>query len=131
MNRKKVASVAASLVKLARHPPPDCVVGDLAFAYTLRESNWRSEAPMTGPHGDQFVMIKIEGMHCHRCEQSIKKAIAANDGVHEVEVDFLSGQASILYDPNQVKIRQLVDSVAEAGYRATGFTQGRADPAAH
>ena len=86
---------------------------------------------MTAPQGDQFVMIKIEGMHCHRCEQSIKKAIQANEGVHEVEVDFLSGQASILYDPNQVKIRQLVDSVAEAGYRATGFTQGRADPAAH
>ena len=86
---------------------------------------------MTDAHGDQFVMIKIEGMHCHRCEQAIKKAIQANEGVHEVEVDFLSGQASILYDPDQVKIRQLVDSVAEAGYRATGFTQGRADPAAH
>jgi copper chaperone CopZ len=80
---------------------------------------------------DQFVLIKIEGMHCHRCEQSIKKALQANDGVHEVEVDFASGQASILYDPDQVKIRRLVDSVAEAGYRATGFTQGRADTAAH
>jgi len=86
---------------------------------------------MADPQGDQFVMIKIEGMHCHRCEQSIKKALQGNPGVHEVEVDFLSGQASILYDPNQVKIRQLVDTVAEAGYRATGFTQGRADPAAH
>jgi copper chaperone CopZ len=86
---------------------------------------------MADPQGDQFVMIKIEGMHCHRCEQSIKKTLQANPGVHEVEVDFLSGQASILYDPAQVKIRQLVDSVAEAGYRATGFTQGRADPAAH
>ena len=81
--------------------------------------------------GDQFVMIKIEGMHCHRCEQSIKKALGDVPGVHEVEVDFLSGQASVLYDPKQVKIRQLVDSVADAGYRATGFTQGRADPAAH
>jgi len=86
---------------------------------------------MANPQGDQFVMIKIEGMHCHRCEQSIKKALQGNPGVHEVEVDFLSGQASVLFDPNQVKIRQLVDSVAEAGYRATGFTQGRADPAAH
>ena len=86
---------------------------------------------MANPQGDQFVIINIEGMHCHRCEQSIKKALQGNPGVHEVEVDFLSGQASILYDPNQVKIRQLVDTVAEAGYRATGFTQGRADPAAH
>ena len=86
---------------------------------------------MAETHGDQFVLIKIEGMHCHRCEQSIKKALQANPGVHEVEVDFASGQASILYDPNQVKIRQLVDTVADAGYHASGFTQGRADPAAH
>lgn len=86
---------------------------------------------MTGPQGDQFVVIKIEGMHCHRCEQAIKKALAAIAGVHEVEVDFLSKQASILFDPKQVKVRQLMDSVAEAGYQATGFTQGRADPAAH
>jgi len=86
---------------------------------------------MASAQGDQFVMIKIEGMHCHRCQQAIKKALQANPGVHEVEVDFLSGQASILYDPNQVNVRQMMDSVAEAGYQATGFTQGRADPAAH
>ena len=86
---------------------------------------------MADPHSDQFVMIKIEGMHCHRCEQSIKKALQANPGVHEVEVDFLSGQASVLYDPNQIKTRQLIDWVAETGYRVTGFTQGRTDPAAH
>ena len=86
---------------------------------------------MADTHRDQFVLIKIEGMHCHRCEQSIKKALQANPGVHEVEVDFASGQASILYDPKQVKIRQLVDTVADAGYHASGFTQGRADPAAH
>lgn len=82
-------------------------------------------------HHDQFVLIKIEGMHCHRCERTIQKALATHPGVHEVEVDFNSGQASILYDPAQVKVRQLVDSVADAGYRATGFTQGRADHAAH
>src|SRR3954451_8276588 len=99
------------------------VVGGLGFAYTLRDSNWRSIATMASAQGDQFVMIKIEGMHCHRCEQTIKKALAANPGVHEVEVDFLSKQASVLFDSNQVKVRQLMDSVAEAGSQATVFTQ--------
>ena len=86
---------------------------------------------MTGPHGDQFVMIKIEGMHCHRCEQSIKKAIAANDGVHEVEVDFPSRQASVLFDPSTVTPKQLTEAVAETGYKVGGFTQSHADPASH
>lgn len=80
---------------------------------------------------DQFLLIKIEGMHCHRCEKAIQKALSSNPGVHEVEVDFNSGQASVLYDPKQIKVRQLVDSVTEAGYQTSGFTQGRADSTAH
>ncbi|HEX2972117.1 MAG TPA: heavy metal-associated domain-containing protein, partial [Tepidisphaeraceae bacterium] len=54
--------------------------------------------------GDQLVLIRIEGMHCHRCQQAIKNALQANAGVHEVEVDFPSGQASVLYDPAVVNV---------------------------
>lgn len=72
---------------------------------------------------DQLTLIRIEGMHCHKCETAIQKALASNPGVHEVEVDFPSGQASVLYDPSAVTVRELMDSVNEAGYRATGFSQ--------
>jgi copper chaperone CopZ len=71
---------------------------------------------------DQLVIIRIEGMHCHRCEKSIQKALA-QPGVHEVEVDFNSGQASVLYDQQQVDVKRLTDAISEAGYRVTGFTQ--------
>ena len=76
---------------------------------------------------DQLAVIRIEGMHCHKCEQAIQKALTRFSGVHEVEVDFNSGQASILFDGSSVNVRQLVDAVNSAGYRATGFTQGQAD----
>jgi copper chaperone CopZ len=72
---------------------------------------------------DQLAVIKIEGMHCHRCEQSIQKALTSQPGVREVEVDFPTGQASVLFDKDKVSVRQLMDKVTEAGYRATGFTQ--------
>jgi len=75
------------------------------------------------PNGDEYVMLRIEGMHCHRCEQAIQRALKANPGVSEAEVDFASGQASVLYDPAQVKVRQLVDAVTQAGYRVSGFSQ--------
>lgn len=74
---------------------------------------------------DQLAVIRIEGMHCHKCEQAIRKALQANPGVYEVEVDFATGQASVLFDRKAVTVRQLMDSVNQAGYRATGFTQGR------
>ena len=25
--------------------------------------------------GDQFVIIRIDGMHCHKCEQAIQKSL--------------------------------------------------------
>ena len=76
---------------------------------------------------DQLAVIKIEGMHCHKCESAIQKALTANTGVHEVEVDFASGQASVLFDRDSVTVKQLMDSVNDAGYRATGFTQRELD----
>jgi Cu+-exporting ATPase len=72
---------------------------------------------------DQLAVIKIEGMHCHKCESTIQKALLAHSGVHEVEVDFASGQASVLFDRGSVTVKQLMASVNDAGYRATGFTQ--------
>ena len=77
---------------------------------------------------DQLALIRIEGMHCHRCETTIQKALARHPGVHEVEVDFPSGQASVLYDRGAVTVRQLTDSVTEAGYHVTGFAQQDPDP---
>lgn len=77
--------------------------------------------------GDQFVLIRIEGMHCHRCEQTIQKSIRRLPGVSEAEVDFPTSQASVLFDPSQVSISELIEAITQAGYRATGFTKN--DPA--
>jgi len=74
---------------------------------------------------DQFAVIRIEGMHCHKCEQKIQQALSAHSGVHEVEVDFLSGQASVLFDRDSVSVKDLMDSINNAGYRATGFNLGQ------
>ena len=74
---------------------------------------------------DDLAVIKIEGMHCHRCEVSIQKALGAIAGVREVEVDFASGQASVLFDKTRVGVDQLMKAVTDAGYRATGFNQNR------
>jgi copper chaperone CopZ len=74
---------------------------------------------------DQFALIRIEGMHCHKCEAAIRKSLMNFVGVHEVEVDFASGQASVLYNPRIATIAQMMEAVTEAGYHATGFSQGQ------
>lgn len=82
--------------------------------------------------GDQFALIRVEGMHCHKCENTLRQALSRFPGVHEVEVDFASGQASVLFDRSSVTIRQLMDAVNDAGYRASGFVLGQqADKTPH
>jgi copper chaperone CopZ len=81
--------------------------------------------PMADDVGaDQFTIFRVEGMHCHRCNETIQKALKLHPGVHEVEVDFNSGLASVLYDVEQVDVKTLTDAITEAGYHVTGFTHG-------
>lgn len=83
---------------------------------------------MSEANHDQFVVIRVSGMHCHKCEQRIVSALRALDGVREVEVDFASGQASVLFDRDLVGVGQLMESIREAGYATQGFTQGQSEP---
>ena len=76
---------------------------------------------------DQLAVLRIEGMHCHKCELAIQKALSGLPGVHEVEVDFKSGQASVLFTRGTVSVGELMEAVNAAGYHATGFTQGQVD----
>lgn len=85
----------------------------------------------TNVGGDYLALITIEGMHCHRCEVTIQRALSQQPGVFEVEVDFNSGQASVLYDQKTISVLELMEVVDRAGYRASGFTQRIADAANH
>jgi P-type Cu+ transporter len=90
---------------------------------------WQGNSMSENVSHDDLAVIRIEGMHCHRCEQSIQKALGSRPGVREVEVDFASGQASVLFDRTRVSVRELMESVNQAGYRATSFTQNADDRA--
>ncbi|HEX8342049.1 MAG TPA: heavy metal-associated domain-containing protein [Tepidisphaeraceae bacterium] len=75
---------------------------------------------------DQLAIIRIEGMHCHRCEEKIQTSLGQEDGVNEVEVDFLSGQASVLFDAGKIDIARLVERIEAAGYRTAGYSKSGA-----
>jgi len=79
-------------------------------------------------HSDQLAVIHVEGMHCHSCEKLIQRAVNQVEGVREVEVDFNSGLASVLFDSSLANVRQLVQAIQSAGYQTGNFTTQRADP---
>lgn len=68
---------------------------------------------------DQLAVIRVAGMHCHQCEKFIQRKLAQLPGVHEAEVDFNSGQASILFDRALIGTEELIQVIRDAGYDAS------------
>ena len=60
--------------------------------------------------------IKIEGMMCGHCENRVKKALSALDGVADADVSFEKGTA-ILSLHDDVKDELIKSAVEEAGYK--------------
>lgn len=66
---------------------------------------------------DSLLVTHVDGMHSHRCEDTIIRAISALPGVREAEVDFASGQASVIFDARKISSHQLIAAIEQAGYR--------------
>ncbi len=73
---------------------------------------------------DSLMVTRVDGMHCHKCEERIVRSVTALPGVREVEVDFASGQASIIFDSRKVSAHQVIGAIEEAGYRCEDSALG-------
>lgn len=61
--------------------------------------------------------LKIEGMSCDHCANTIKTLVEQQPGVKMAMVSFDEGQARILYDPQATTEDRLVAVVQEPGFR--------------
>jgi P-type Cu+ transporter len=62
--------------------------------------------------------LKLRGMSCASCANSIEQAIRNVPGVVEGNVNFSSDRASVRYDPKQTNINTIARAVADIGYEA-------------
>ncbi|MDA8049163.1 MAG: heavy metal-associated domain-containing protein [Rhodospirillales bacterium] len=65
------------------------------------------------------VNLKIEGMRCDGCAETIKAVIGREPGVKSVAVTFGGGEARILYDPAVTGEDRLVAAVERPGFRVS------------
>ena len=66
----------------------------------------------------ESTVIKIGGMTCQGCVQSVTKALQALPGVHSVEVSLAAAEAAVQYDPATASPQLLRDAVEDAGFDA-------------
>lgn len=64
------------------------------------------------------TVMNITGMSCASCVRTIEKSLTAVPGVRDVSVNLAGEKATVTYDPETVKVEDLVRTVRESGYGA-------------
>ncbi|MDD3706629.1 MAG: copper ion binding protein, partial [Clostridiaceae bacterium] len=64
------------------------------------------------------VSIPIEGMTCAACAKSIERAVGKLPGVESVSVNFATEKANVRYDPTDLRLSEIKQAIAKAGYKA-------------
>jgi len=63
--------------------------------------------------------LKIEGMHCASCVNSIEQAVSGLSGVEECRVNLAVRSASVVYDDSRLDERTIIERIKETGFGAT------------
>ncbi|MBK9663759.1 MAG: cation transporter [Nitrosomonas sp.] len=64
----------------------------------------------------QTTTIKIKGMTCMGCVNSVKSVLTNLAGVAQVEVSLDPAQAIIQHDPAKTSLHQLHETIIDAGF---------------
>ncbi|MFB2935599.1 heavy metal translocating P-type ATPase [Aerosakkonemataceae cyanobacterium BLCC-F154] len=62
--------------------------------------------------------LKLRGMSCASCANTIEDAIRSVPGVSECSVNFGAEQATVTYEPSRTDLKEIQDAVNAAGYAA-------------
>jgi copper chaperone CopZ len=91
----------------------------LVFLYACNPTTKKTD--LTGTVIDSArvtsVVLKVEGMTCNGCEQTICKAVGQLPGVTEVTASYIDSVATIRYDPGVSAIDEISKKIEEAGYK--------------
>ena len=64
----------------------------------------------------ETTTLKVKGMSCQHCVQSIEKAVGGLAGVARVEVDLGKGETRVSYDPAKTPLARIVQAIDAQGY---------------
>jgi len=74
------------------------------------------EGSPTAERGGDTLQMKIGGLHCSFCTQTIERALGRLDGVGRVNVSLAHEEALVAYDAERVSPLQLRDTLRDLGY---------------
>lgn len=62
------------------------------------------------------IILNVEGMSCSHCENAVKNAVGALNGVASVNVDLVEKTVIIEYDIGKASLNSFKHAIEEEGY---------------
>ena len=87
--------------------------GRAAATKRLTGTNTIKEVP---PVASESKVLKVEGMSCMHCVNTVKKSVGSLSGVEKVEVDLAGKKVMVDFDRDKVKLAEIKESIEQAGY---------------
>lgn len=69
------------------------------------------------------VDIKVSGMTCTGCEQSIEKGLKSKEGVETAKASHTKGVATVTYDKSRLSKKELAEAIENKGYTVEEIEQ--------
>ena len=61
-------------------------------------------------------LIKVEGMTCQHCVQTITKALKNVSGLSSISVDLDNKEVNVSFDDNETNLQEITRKILEAGF---------------
>lgn len=72
---------------------------------------------------EKKVTLMLDGMHCGHCAEAIANGLKKMNGVKSAEVVYTTGKARVVYEPDALKIDDLVKAVKDLGYTVSSYKE--------
>ncbi|UCD96387.1 MAG: heavy metal translocating P-type ATPase, partial [Candidatus Bathyarchaeota archaeon] len=92
----------------------DAKVSEENLAETIRQTGYDVA------EGPRKVIVRIGGMTCASCAQTIENALRKQWGIKEANVNLATEKATIIYYPNKITYEGVQKVIEDTGYKALG-----------
>ena len=61
-------------------------------------------------------LIKVEGMTCQHCVQTITKALKKISGLNSIDISLDNKEVDVRFDENETNIQEIIKKIVELGF---------------
>ncbi|WP_018662643.1 copper chaperone CopZ [Heyndrickxia acidiproducens] len=62
------------------------------------------------------VTLNVQGMSCEHCVKAVKGSVGELAGVKSVDVHLSEGKVDVEFDPNEVALDKVKETIEDQGY---------------